>query len=98
MVTNENIIYLFYTMTRERDLWTTSVTVTLHLEHRYRLWALGSSVFLERDGLSHSRHTVGRLLWAEFQRLVAGLREVNPSWDTRRLEQVKGQAFKNFHT
>jgi hypothetical protein len=41
---------------------------------------------------------VGRLLWAEFQRLVAGLREVNPVWDTRRLEQVKGQAFKNFYT
>ncbi len=62
----------------------------------YRLWA--ALFFLERDGLSQSRHTVGRLLWAEFQRLVAGLREVNPVWDTRRLEQVKGQAFKNFHT
>jgi hypothetical protein len=60
---------------------------------------MGSSVFfLERDGLWQSRHTVGRLLWAEFQRLVAGLREVNPVWDTRRLEQVKGQAVKNFHT
>ena len=45
-------------------------------------------VLLELDGLSLSRHTLTSLLWSEFRRLRAGLAEVNPFWDSQRLDQV----------
>ena len=45
-------------------------------------------VLLELDGLSLSRHTLTSLLWSEFRRLRAGLAEVNPFWDSQRLDKV----------